>query len=51
VARKRWLLRHESALDVADLTGRRVLRARRARRVLDPRETVDVVAMPCVVGY
>jgi len=51
VARKRWLLRHESALDVADLTGRRVLRARRARRGLDPRETVDVIAMPRVVGY
>ena len=41
VVRKRWLLRHENAVDVADLTGRRALRARRA---LDPRETVDVVA-------
>jgi len=51
VTRKRWLLRHENALDVADLTGRRVLRARHARRPLDPRETVDVVAMPRVVGY
>jgi len=47
VVRKRWLLRHEKAVDVADLTGRRALRARRA---LDPRETVDVVALPRMVG-
>lgn len=47
VVRKRWLLRHEKAVDVADLTGRRALRARRA---LDPRETVDVVAWPRMVG-
>ena len=52
VARKRWLLRHESALDVADLTvPRDEVRAQRARRGLDPRETVDVIAMPRVVGY
>ena len=43
VVRKRWLLRHEKAVDVADLTGRRALRARRA---LDPRETVDVISLP-----
>jgi len=47
VVRKRWLLRHEKAVDVADLTGRRALHARRA---LDPRETVDVVALPRMVG-
>jgi len=47
VVRKRWLLRHEKAVDVADLTGRRALRARRA---LDPRETVEVVAWPRMVG-
>ena len=43
VVRKRWLLRHENAVDVTDLTGRRALRARRA---LDPRDTVDVIALP-----
>jgi len=43
VLRKRWLLRHEKAVDVDDRTNRRALRARRA---LDPRETVDVVAFP-----
>jgi methylated-DNA-[protein]-cysteine S-methyltransferase len=47
VVRKRWLLRHEKAVDVADLTGRRALVARRA---LDPRETVDVVALPRMIG-
>jgi len=47
VVPKRWLLRHEKAVDVADLTGRRALRARRA---LDPRETVEVVAWPRMVG-
>jgi methylated-DNA-[protein]-cysteine S-methyltransferase len=47
VVRKRWLLRHEKAVDVADLTGRRALGARRA---LDPRETVDVVALPRMIG-
>lgn len=51
VVRKRWLLRHEGALDVADLTAHRVLRARQQRRPVDPRETVDLVALPRVVGY
>ena len=37
IERKRWLLRHERALDVADLTMARVLRARRRAR-LDPRD-------------
>ena len=40
IARKRWLLQHERALDVADLTTARVLRARRAR--LDPRDIVEL---------
>jgi methylated-DNA-[protein]-cysteine S-methyltransferase len=47
--RKRWLLRHEGALDVVDLTGARIRRSR--RRALDPRETVDLVDLPRVVGY
>ena len=53
VVRKRWLLRHEGALDVADLAAARRRRSRLAvaRRALDPRETVDVVDLPRVVGY
>jgi methylated-DNA-[protein]-cysteine S-methyltransferase len=52
VARKRWLLRHEGALDVADLTVARVLRAKLARqRPLDPNDTVELVSLPQVVGY
>lgn len=53
VARKRWLLRHEGALDVADLTVARAMKATRTRgnRALDPRETVDVIELPRVVGY
>ena len=50
IERKRWLLRHERALDVADLTIARVLRARRRAR-LDPRDTVELIEMPRVVGY
>jgi methylated-DNA-[protein]-cysteine S-methyltransferase len=50
IERKRWLLRHERALDVADLTMARVLRARRRAR-LDPRDTVERVEWSHVVGY
>jgi hypothetical protein len=50
IERKRWLLRHERALDVADLTMARVLRARRRAR-LDPRDTVERVEWSRVVGY
>jgi methylated-DNA-[protein]-cysteine S-methyltransferase len=45
--RKQWLLRHEGALDVADLTAARVRRI----AALDPRDTVELVALPRVVGY
>jgi len=48
-ARKQWLLRHEGALDVADLTAARTRRARRTA-ALDPRDTVELVALPRVVG-
>ena len=50
VERKRWLLRHECALDVADLTMARVLRARERSRLL-PDDTVELVELPRVVGY
>jgi len=47
VARKRWLLRHEGALDVAHLT---LARAKPPRRhaPLDPRDTVELIEL--VVG-
>jgi len=53
VACKRWLLRHEGALDVADLTLARASKARTARRhsPLDPRDTVELVGLPLLVGY
>jgi methylated-DNA-[protein]-cysteine S-methyltransferase len=50
IERKRWLLRHERALDVADLTMARVLRARRRAR-LDLGDTVELVEWSRVVGY
>jgi methylated-DNA-[protein]-cysteine S-methyltransferase len=50
VERKRWLLRHERVLDVADLTMARALRARRHAR-LDPRDTVALIEWSRVVGY
>jgi methylated-DNA-[protein]-cysteine S-methyltransferase len=53
VVRKRWLLRHEGALDVADLALARASGTRTARRhsPLDPRDTVELIELPLVVGY
>jgi methylated-DNA-[protein]-cysteine S-methyltransferase len=52
VARKRWLLRHEGALAVADLTAARALRTRR-RAPADAQETCDAVdlVVPRVAGW
>jgi methylated-DNA-[protein]-cysteine S-methyltransferase len=51
VTRKRWLLRHERALDAVDVTATRTLRAHACNaEVLDPTDVVDLV-MPRVVGY
>lgn len=54
VARKEWLLRHEGVLDVTDLTAARAVRLRLSRprpAALDPSDTVELVALPRVVGY
>ncbi|MEO8537185.1 MAG: methylated-DNA--[protein]-cysteine S-methyltransferase [Betaproteobacteria bacterium] len=52
VARKRWLLRHEGALATTDLTVARERRGRlRPSPALDPRETVELLNLPSVVGY
>jgi methylated-DNA-[protein]-cysteine S-methyltransferase len=53
-ARKDWLLRHEGALGIADLTTAQLVRQRlrRAaqRRRLAPGETVGIVALPLGIG-
>jgi len=48
--RKRWLLRHEGALDVADLTAVRSHRSRRRKRAARD-DSVEIVRFPRVIGY